>query len=101
MCTPVVAQASEQAQAPDETIVVTASALKVATPMAESPTSVSVVNRDDLDIHQVQKLDEAFRYNAGVLSAPYGADNDTDWLKVRGFDAATYLDGSRLFKDGY
>lgn len=101
LCTPVVAQASEQAQVPDETIVVTASALKVATPMAESPTSVSVVNRDDLDIHQVQKLDEAFRYNAGVLSAPYGADNDTDWLKVRGFDAATYLDGSRLFKDGY
>lgn len=88
-------------QEPIETLVVTASALKVNTPMAESPVSVSVVSEDDLEFRQIDKLDEAFRYNAGVVSSPYGADNDTDWLLVRGFEAATYLDGSRLFKDGY
>ncbi|MCG2838370.1 TonB-dependent siderophore receptor [Photobacterium sp. WH77] len=84
-----------------ETIVVTASALKVETPLEETPRSASVVDREELEIRQVQKVDEALRYRAGVTSQPYGADNDTDWIKVRGFDAATYLDGNRLFKDGY
>ncbi|GIU52306.1 TonB-dependent siderophore receptor [Shewanella sp. KT0246] len=84
-----------------EKIQVTASALKIHTPMAETPVSVSVVERDDLEIRNVNKLDESFRYTSGVLSSPYGADNDTDWLTVRGFEAATYLDGSRLFKDGF
>ncbi|MEF1214617.1 TonB-dependent receptor plug domain-containing protein, partial [Vibrio alginolyticus] len=40
-------------------------------------------------------------YTSGVTAQPYGADNDTDWFKVRGFDAATYLNGNRLFRDGY
>lgn len=84
-----------------ETIVVTASALKVDTPAQETPKSVSVVTGQDLINRAPQKLDEALRYTSGVTSQPYGADNDTDWIKVRGFDAATYLDGSRLFKDGY
>lgn len=84
-----------------ETMVVTSSILKVDIPMEEAPRSMSVVDRSELDTHQVQKLDEALRYRSGVLSAPYGADNDTDWIKIRGFDAATYLDGNRLFKDGY
>lgn len=98
---PVAATEATGEPTPHETIVVTASTLKVETPMAETPTSVSTVSRKDLEVHQVQKLDEALRYRSGVLSAPYGADNDTDWLRVRGFDAATYLNGSRLFKDGY
>lgn len=84
-----------------ETIVVTASALKVDTPAQETPKAVSVVTEQDLINRAPQKLDEALRYTSGVVSQPYGADNDTDWIKVRGFDAATYLDGSRLFKDGY
>ncbi|NQZ30786.1 MAG: TonB-dependent siderophore receptor [Oceanospirillaceae bacterium] len=84
-----------------ETLVVTASALKVDTPMAETPKSVSVISQTTLENRSVQKLDEAMRYTAGVLSAPYGADNDADWFKVRGFDAATYLNGNRVFKDGY
>ncbi|MGY2574116.1 TonB-dependent siderophore receptor [Vibrio sp. C8] len=84
-----------------ETIVVTASALKVDTPAQETPKSVSVVTEQDLVNRAPQKLDEALRYTSGVASQPYGADNDTDWIKVRGFDAATYLDGSRLFKNSY
>jgi outer membrane receptor protein involved in Fe transport len=31
----------------------------------------------------------------------YGSDTDADWFKVRGFDAASYLDGNRLFSTGY
>ncbi len=94
-------EAAQQNSETVETIVVTASALKVDTPAQETPKAVSVVTEEDLINRAPQKLDEALRYTSGVTSQPYGADNDTDWIKVRGFDAATYLDGSRLFKDGY
>lgn len=84
-----------------ETLTVTASALKLATPLPESPRSVSVIDHQQLEIQQPGKLDEAVRYQAGVLSQPYGSDNDSDWFKIRGFNAATYLDSSRLYNTGY
>ncbi|KJY84374.1 ligand-gated channel [Vibrio galatheae] len=84
-----------------ETITVTAQALKVETPAAETPKSVSIVSEDELRQRAPQKLDEALRYTSGVTAQPYGADNDTDWIGIRGFEAATYLDGNRLFRDGY
>lgn len=84
-----------------ETMVVTGTAMKVEVPMAETPRAVSVVNREELDQHAVLQLDEAIRYRSGVLTGLYGSDNNTDWFKVRGFDAASYLDGNRLFGTGY
>ncbi|MGL5153445.1 MAG: TonB-dependent siderophore receptor, partial [Aeromonas veronii] len=84
-----------------ETMVVTGTAMKVEVPMAETPRAVSVVNREELDQHAVLQLDEAIRYRSGVLTGLYGSDNNTDWFKVRGFDAASYLDGSILFGSGY
>lgn len=84
-----------------EKLVVSAQALKINTSLQETPKSVSVISQQDLETHAPQKLDEALRYTSGVVSQPYGADNDTDWLRVRGFEAATYLDNSRLFRDGY
>lgn len=84
-----------------EPTVVTASAMKVDTPIDETPKSISLVTEEDLELHAPKKLDETLRYTSGVTAQPYGSDNDTDWFKVRGFDAATYLNGSRLFKDGY
>ncbi|MFM5617745.1 TonB-dependent siderophore receptor [Aeromonas veronii] len=84
-----------------ETMVVTGTAMKVEVPMAETPRAVSVVNREELDQHAVLQLDEASRYRSGVLTGLYGSDNNTDWFKVRGFDAASYLDGSILFGSGY
>ena len=84
-----------------ETLTVTAEALKIESPAIETPLSISVVSEDDLRIRAPQKLDEALRYTAGVTAQPFGADNDTDWFRVRGFEATTYLDGNRLFRDGY
>ena len=84
-----------------ETFVVRAEAFKVSTPAQETPKAVSIISEDDLKEHAPKKLDEALRYTSGVTAQPYGTDNDTDWFKVRGFDAATYLDGNRLFRDGY
>ncbi|MBB1489555.1 TonB-dependent siderophore receptor [Oceanospirillum sediminis] len=84
-----------------EAITVVAEALKVDNSAQDTPRAVSIITREKLDAAAPQKLDEALRYTAGVTAQPYGSDNDTDWFKVRGMDAVTYLDGSRLFRDGY
>src|SRR5699024_3913609 len=74
---------------------------KVEAPVAETPRPVSVVTQDELAERDVQNLDSAFRYRSGVLSGLYGADNNTDWLKIRGFNAAMYQDGMRIYQTGY
>lgn len=84
-----------------DALVVTDTALKVEAPLVETPRPASVVEREELDERNVQSLDETFRYRAGVLSGMYGADNDTDWFKVRGFDQSTYQDGLRIYREGY
>ena len=94
-------QAAAELPKASETMVVTGTAMKVEVPMAETPRAVSVVNREELDQHAVLQLDEALRYRSGVLTGLYGSDNNTDWFKVRGFDAASYLDGSIQFGSGY
>ncbi len=94
-------QADKELPKAAETMVVTGTAMKVEVPMAETPRAVSVVNREELDQHAVLQLDESVRYRSGVLTGLYGSDNNTDWFKVRGFDAASYLDGNRLFSTGY
>lgn len=84
-----------------QTLEVVGTALKVDAPLVETPRPASVVTRDELDERNVQQLDETFRYRAGVLSGHYGADNDTDWFKIRGFDQSTYQDGLRIYREGY
>ncbi|MGB2078202.1 MAG: TonB-dependent siderophore receptor [Vibrio sp.] len=84
-----------------DTMTITASAMKVSTPLAESPRSVSIVDEAQLETRKPNKLDEAVRYQSGVVTQPYGSDTNTEWFKVRGFDAATYLDGNRLYQNGY
>lgn len=95
------ALANESSSDKHDSLVVSAQALKVNTALQETPKSVSIITEQDLELHAPQKIDEALRYTSGVVAQPYGADNDTDWFKVRGFDAATYLDNSRLYRDGY
>ncbi|WP_165857278.1 TonB-dependent siderophore receptor [Marinobacter sp. JSM 1782161] len=82
-------------------LVVTDTALKVEAPLVETPRPASVVEREELDERNVQSLDETFRYRAGVVSGMYGADNDTDWFKVRGYDQSTYQDGLRIYREGF
>ncbi|GHB07705.1 TonB-dependent siderophore receptor [Modicisalibacter luteus] len=100
---PLAALAQENAASASETdtVVVVGTALKVDTPLAETPRPVSVVTREELDDRNVQSLDESLRYRSGVLSGHYGADNNTDWFQVRGFDQATYQDGLRIYREGF
>lgn len=93
--------AQEGANTTNDTMVVVGTALKVEAPLVETPRPVSIVSREELDERNVQSLDETFRYRSGVLSGHYGADNNTDWFQVRGFDQATYQDGLRIYREGF
>lgn len=80
-------------------------ATKTDTALIETPQSVSVVSRDELDARGVRNLNDAVRYNAGVLAEPGGIDNRVDDVYIRGFDVGSWssnvtLDGLRMPKGG-
>ena len=73
-------------------------ASKTDTPLIETPQSVSVVTREQLDQQNVQTLSQALAYTAGVSTNGTGTDGRYDWPQIRGFSASTYglyLDGLR------
>ena len=77
---------------------------KTATPITEIPQSVSVIGREEIDDRGASKVDEALRYTAGVFTQPFGADGDTNWLFIRGFQATQtgiYQDGLQNFSYGF
>lgn len=78
---------------------------KTDTPINEIPQSVSVIGRDEMeDRGVVNKVDEILRYTPGVTTQPFGADADTDWFYIRGFNATqtgVFLDGLNLFSYGF
>lgn len=82
-----------------------ATGAKTATDLSAIPQSVSVVGRDELNDRGItNKVDEALAYTAGVLAAPFGADADTDWVYIRGFDATqtgVFYDGLNLYTYGF
>ena len=97
---------SDSATGPVQGFVARRSAIgtKTSTPIEQIPQAVSVVGREQMDDQGAQKIDEALRYSAGVFAQPFGVDNDTNWLYIRGFDATqkgTYLDGLQNFGFGF
>ncbi len=79
----------------------TAGGTKTDTPIVETPRSLSVITREQLDDRQVLNLNDALRYTAGVQSSGYGSDSRADWLRVRGFDPTQFLDGLPLPKGSF
>lgn len=75
-------------------------ATKTDTPILEVAQSVSVVTRDQMDAQGVQTVEQALRYTSGVLTEVTGHDLRYASVNVRGFDAALYRDGLRVFKTG-
>ncbi|MCF7750721.1 TonB-dependent siderophore receptor [Bacillus subtilis subsp. subtilis] len=78
----------------------TSGATKTSTSIAETPQSVSVIERAELDARGVQSLNDAMRYVAGVSLESSGIDNRVDDFRIRGFDAGSWsnnvtLDGLR------
>jgi iron complex outermembrane recepter protein len=71
-------------------------ATKTDTPIIETPQSISVVTRQQMDDQQPQSLNEALRYSAGVVAETEGTSSNF-WsgssLQLRGFTPAVYQDG--------
>jgi len=72
------------------------SVTKTDTPIIEIPQSVSVITAEQLAQRGIQGVEEAVWYTAGAQGGGYGADARSDWLLVRGFTPARYLDGLAL-----
>lgn len=72
---------------------------KTDTPLIETPQSVSVVTREELDDRNVHTLTEAVGYTPGVRTGQSGFDPRFDVFTIRGFDTTytgIYRDGLRL-----
>jgi iron complex outermembrane receptor protein len=69
------------------------SANKTDIPLIETPQSVSVITRDQIDLLNFVDSQQAVRYTAGVFGENYGPDLRFDFLTVRGFTPKQYIDG--------
>ena len=85
-----------------DTIIVTANAYvpdenlsvnKTDIPLIQSPQSVSVISRDQIDLLNFVDVQQSVRYSAGVTGENYGPDLRYDFLTVRGFVPKQYIDG--------
>ncbi|HYD16635.1 MAG TPA: TonB-dependent siderophore receptor [Candidatus Nanoarchaeia archaeon] len=75
--------------------VASTSSTKSDTPLLETPQSVSVVTSDQMSARNVQTVNEAIQYTAGVSVNTYGSDSRYDYINIRGFNQSTY----GLFRD--
>ncbi|CVI58123.1 TonB-dependent siderophore receptor [Agrobacterium leguminum] len=72
-------------------------ATKLDTPLIETPRSVAVVTKKEMQQRGVQDIIEAVRYSAGVTTGTAaGFDPRFDQIYIRGYDATTMGD----YKDG-
>ena len=70
---------------------------KTDTPLIETPQSISVVTRDQMDAQGATTLVESLRYTPGIVAQYGNTDLRYDWLTLRGFTPpARYLDNLRL-----
>lgn len=86
--------AEEPHAAPE--IIVTAraeTATKTDTSIVEVPQSISVVSADLIASRGAIGVQEALRYTPGVRTEPNGVDLRVDYFLLRGFAAASFLDG--------
>ena len=72
------------------------SVTKTETPIIEIPQSVSVITDEQMSRRGIQGIEEAVWYTAGAQGGGYGPDSRSDWLLVRGFTPARYMDGLAL-----
>jgi iron complex outermembrane receptor protein len=71
-----------------------ATGTKTDTPLIETPQSITVIGRQQMEDQGVQTLPQALRYVPGVFAETQGAvQNGYDAFKLRAFDAVQYLDG--------
>ena len=73
-------------------------ATKTDTPIIEVPQSISVITQDQIREQGAQTLNQVLRYTSGVTPESRGSvATRLDQFTVRGFSAASFLDGMRIF----
>lgn len=78
------------------------STTKTRTPLIESPQTISVITREEMDVRAVATVADALSYSAGVQAEAAGIDSRVDEVSVRGFGAGgfssnnNFVDGLRL-----
>ncbi|RKQ96857.1 iron complex outermembrane receptor protein [Kushneria sinocarnis] len=81
------------------------SATKTDTPLNETPQSVSVVTREQIEDQGSESVQQSLRYSPGVFAGGRGAGNSRyDFIRLRGFGGTSnldnvYLDGLKLLGD--
>lgn len=78
---------------------VSASATKTDTPLVETPQSISVVTRDQIEAQGARRLEEALTYTPGVTTGSYGSNPEQDYVFQRGFQVPFLIDGARQYRD--
>jgi len=76
-----------------------ATATKTDTPLNETPQSISVIGREQMNVQGVNSLATALRYSPGASGEMYGQDTRGYGLQLRGFtasDESYYRDGLGL-----
>jgi len=68
-------------------------ATKTSIPLIQTPQSISVITRDQIDLLNFIDVQQAVRYTAGVFGENYGPDVRYDFITVRGFTPKQYIDG--------
>lgn len=82
------------------------SSAKTDTPLIETPQSISVITREEMDVRAVHTIADALSYSAGVQAEQAGIDSRVDEVSVRGFGAGgfssnnNFVDGLRLPSGG-
>lgn len=69
---------------------------KTDTPIIEIPQSISIITSQQMQDRGIHGVEEAVWFTAGAQGGGYGNDSRSDWLLVRGFTPARYLDGLAL-----
>lgn len=89
---------------------VSAAGTKTDTPLIETPQSISVVTRDEMDARAITNVGDALTYTAGVAAGTRGGSSyGGDSVSIRGFGSQgtagasfnEYMDGMRLGGSGY
>ena len=96
---PIVLQGSANTISEDNDTIVpkrTISATKTDTPLIETPRSISVVTREEMEQRDVTDMIQAARYSSGVTTGAFGYDPRFDQIYIRGIETTTTGD----FRDG-
>jgi iron complex outermembrane receptor protein len=68
---------------------------KNSVPVAETPFSITIVDKEFIAETGAKNIQDALLYSSGVYAGQFGFDTRGDWTSVRGVDASNYQDGLR------